>query len=153
MLSESRDRVRLFEVVLAIALSALSACGSPTEPQHAEGDIAGLWTGSAIDSSGAGQMTWQIVQTGASFSGAITMTDTASNVRGRGSVAGTVDGSSLHFSISIPVGGFDSPFASCSTDVSGDATSSASLITGAYSGLNSCSGAVTSGQISLSRSS
>jgi hypothetical protein len=149
-----RDRFGVFAIALALGLSAAAAaCSSPTQPpsEPAEGDVTGTWTGSATDSSGDGRMTWQLIQTGDTFSGTITMTDTASSISGHGSISGTVSMSLLRFAISIPVGGFDSPFASCSTEVSGEAQATSSFITGTYLGVNSCTGAVTAGQVALSR--
>lgn len=95
-------------------------------------------------------MSWQLTQAGASFSGTATVTVDA-GLGGRGAVSGTVSSSSIHFSISIPVGGFDSPYASCSADVSGDGQTSSTSITGTFSGSNSCTGAITSGELTLTR--
>lgn len=97
-------------------------------------------------------MTWQITQTGASFSGVLTSTDAATNIVGRGSISGSISGSSIQFSIAVPAGGFDAPFATCSADITGDAQASDSSITGKYSGTNSCMGAITAGNLSLNRS-
>jgi hypothetical protein len=139
-----------FAVALALVLS-VAACRSRTMTGPDRSGLTGTWTGSAEDSSGPGRMTWNVVQADASFSGAMTMVDAASNLSGRGSISGTIAASSLHFSISVPVGGFDSPFGSCSSEVSGDAQLSSSSIAGTYSGTNSCTGAITSGRITLSR--
>ena len=57
----------------------------------------------------------------------------------------------MHFSISVPAGGFDSPFGSCTASVSGDAQATSSAINGTYSGVNSCTGAITAGQVALVR--
>ena len=125
---------------------------SPTSPS-ASGPVSlsGTWSGSASDSSGPGQMSWQVTQAGASFSGTVTITDTGTGLGGRGSVSGTLSSSSIHFSISIPAGGFDSPYAACTANVSGDGQASTSSITGTYSGSNSCAGAITSGQLTLNK--
>jgi hypothetical protein len=96
-------------------------------------------------------MTWRITQTSTSVSGTLTMTDGTTNVSARGLISGTVTGSAIHFSMSVPAGGFDNPFSSCTADVSGDAQMSSSAMTGTYSGVNSCTGAITSGQLTLSR--
>ena len=107
-------------VVLSLA-SAGSACGggepsptqpSPTQPSADPANLAGVWSGSASDSSGPGQMTWQLTQTGAAFTGTSVITDTSTGYSGRGTVSGTLSGSSIRFSISVPAGGFDGPYAS-----------------------------------------
>lgn len=127
------------------------ACGgSPTPPSPAV-DLTGAWAGSASDSSGPGQMSWQLTQTDTSFSGTMTMTDAGTGVMGQGSVSGTVSGASIHFSIRVAAGGFPSPYESCTADVTGDGQASSSTITGTYSGSNSCSGAIASGQLTLNK--
>lgn len=96
-------------------------------------------------------MSWQLTQTDASFSGTVTMTDTGTGLNGRGSVSGTASGSSIRFSINVAAGGFDSPYASCTASIAGDGQASASSITGTYAGSNSCSGAISSGQLTLNK--
>jgi len=133
-----------------------SSSAPPTAPTPTNNvNIAGSWTGSAYDAagnaSGSGVMTWQITQSGASFSGQVTMTDSGTSVTGRGTVSGTVSGSSITFSINVPAGGFDSPFASCTANVTGSAVAADTSINGNYTGSNSCSGAISSGQITLNK--
>ena len=136
---------------LAIGLSALG-CGSPTGPSSgSQPNLSGSWNGTAADSSGGGSLNWQITQSGSSFSGSLTIVDADSHVGGRGSVSGSIAGASLHFSMIVPTGGFDAPFDSCSANVSGDAQVSTAAITGAYSGTNSCTGTITSGELALTR--
>jgi hypothetical protein len=146
-------RVRALLLALIALASALSACGrSPSMTQPSEDvDLAGTWSGSASDSSGPGEMAWQLTQTGASFSGTLTMTDAASGYRGRGSVSGTVSGSTIRFSMSVPAGGFDDPWTGCSAEVTGEGTATSSSLTAGYSGSNSCTGAITSGQLTLNK--
>lgn len=96
-------------------------------------------------------MSWQISQSDTTVSGTVTMTDTSTGVSGRGTIAGSVSSSSLHFSVSIPAGGFDSPYASCAATISGDGQASAASITGTYTGSNSCSGSISAGQLTLSK--
>jgi hypothetical protein len=145
--------LRALVLALFALASALSACGrssSMTQPSG-ELDLAGTWTGSASDSSGPGEMTWQLTQTGASFSGTLTMADAGSGYRGRGSVSGSVSRSTIRFSMSVPVGGFDDPWSACSADVTGDGQATSSSLTAGYSGSNSCTGAIASGQLALTR--
>jgi hypothetical protein len=96
-------------------------------------------------------MTWQVTQSGSSFSGTMTMTDTSTRVTGRGTVSGTVSGSSIQFSISVLAGGFDNPYNTCSANVSGTASLSSSSMSGTYDGSSSCSGTISSGQLTLSK--
>lgn len=96
-------------------------------------------------------MTWQVTQADTTISGTVTMTDTSTGAGGRGTLSGTVSGSSVHFTIAIAAGGFDAPYAACTANVSGDASATTTTMTGSYSGTNSCSGTVAAGQISLSK--
>jgi len=96
-------------------------------------------------------MTWQLTQSGTSVSGTMTMTDTSTKVTGRGTVSGTVSGSSLQFSVSVLVGGFDSPYNACSASVAGTVTISSASLNGTYEGSSSCNGAITSGQLTLNK--
>lgn len=99
-------------------------------------------------------MTWQITQSGTSFSGTLTMTfiDAAkTSVTGRGTVAGTVSGASMTFTLTVLAGGFDNPYGSCSANVSGTGTASATSITGTYTGSSSCGGAISAGQLTLNK--
>ena len=141
--------------IVVCTLFALTGCDSPTIPssqQPVQLNLTGTWTGAASDTSGPGSMIWHLSQTGSSCSGTLTMSDTATSKAGRGSVSGTVSGTALHFTIDIPAGGFDSPYDSCSTEVAGDAQASASSIAGTYSGTNSCTGIIASGQFALAKS-
>jgi hypothetical protein len=149
---------RCVHVLAVLALSAAAACGggggsTPTEPSS-PANVNGTWSGSATDSSGPGTMTWQITQSGSSFSGSLTIVDSSTKVTGRGTVSGTVSGSSLQFSLSVPAGGFDAPYTSCSSTVSGSGSTSSTSITGTYSGSStgSCStGTIASGQLTLNK--
>jgi len=149
--------LRLVGVLLLVSAGGCSGSdgGSsslPTQPSASTpGTLTGTWSGSASDSSGPGQMSWQITQSDGSFSGTVTITDGSTSLGGRGSVSGILSNGSIRFSISIPAGGFDSPYASCTAEASGDGQVSTSSITGTYSGSNSCTDTITSGQLSLTR--
>jgi hypothetical protein len=96
-------------------------------------------------------MTWDLAQTGASISGTLTMKDTATGYGARGSVSGTVSGSTVTFSLRVSPGGADGPWTECTVDVTGDLEATASSMTGEYSGSNSCSGPITSGRLTLQK--
>ena len=143
-------------IVLSVACggggsSSTQPSPTPTPTPSPPVNVSGGWAGTASDSSGPGQMAWQVTQADTVISGTVTMTDTSSGASGRGSLSGTMSGSALRFTIAVPAGGFDVPYATCSATVSGDATATTSAITGSYAGTNSCGGAVASGQVSLSK--
>jgi hypothetical protein len=141
-------RLRLLTVIAAW-LAAAACSRSPVHPSGTASDLTGTWNGPALDSSGPGQMTWQISQSGTSFSGTLTMIDAASGLGGRGSISGTMSASTIRFSIDIAAGGFEYPYDTCSAAISGGGEASSSSLTATYSGSNSCSGSVTSGQLTL----
>ena len=132
-----------------------SSTSSPTQPSTptSSTNITGTWNGSAYDSagnaSGPGSMTWQVTQTGASFSGTMTVTDIGTNVTGRGTVSGSVSGTSIQFSMAVPAGGFDSPYGSCTANVTGAGVAATTSINGNYTGSSSCAGAIGSGLLTL----
>jgi hypothetical protein len=153
----SRMNQRLCALALLTLMSA-SACGgespspsAPSPPPAAAVNIAGQWRGIASDSSGPGSITIQLTQSSTNLSGTVTMAVTGTSITGRGTLTGTLTGSTLRFTITIPAGGFDAPYASCNVSVSGDGRATATSITASYSGTNSCSGAVTGGDMNLSK--
>ena len=124
----------------------------PNLALHRPRSLTGTWSGPANDSSGPGQMTWQVTRSGTSISGDdVHDRHTSTKVTGRGTVSGTVSGSSLQFTVSVLAGGFDSPYSTCSASVSGNATISSASVTGTYDGSSSCSGAIASGQLTLNK--
>jgi hypothetical protein len=135
----------------AVACGGSSGTTQPSPTPSAPVNLSGSWGGSASDSSGPGQMSWQLAQTDTAFSGGIRMTDTGTGVGGTGSVSGSVSGAAVQFSITVPAGGFQSPYGSCTATASGSGQATSSTITGTYTGSNSCSGTISSGQLSLNK--
>jgi len=114
--------------------------------------VAGSWSGAAADSSGPGRMNWTLTQTGSLISGTMTATDGHVRLGIRGTVSGTISGSTVSFTFAIPPGGFqDSRYANCSARLSGTATVSGPSLIGNYSGTNSCTGPVYNGTLDLRR--
>ena len=145
-------RALAFTAALGLAV-VVTACSKneatgPSDPPPAS--AAGNWSGSASDQSGAGTMTWVLTQNGSAVSGSMTMTDQGSGVTGRGSVSGTVTGSTLQFTLTVPAGGFDAPFSACTTNVNGSASVSATALSGTYTGSSSCQ-AIATGQFTLNK--
>lgn len=156
---------RFRALALAAAFACIS-CGStgssagPTSPASPGGtatndiNIAGTWNGTATDTTGPGTMTWVVTQTGSSFTGTVTLVDTATSAKGKGTVSGTVSGSAVRFTVTIPAGGFDAPYASCAATTTGDAVVIGSTMTATYSGSGSgsCGGTIAGGQFTLTKS-
>lgn len=154
----SRDRAfrsRALLLVAALAFGASVACSksspaSPTPPSTSTLNLTGTWGGSAIDSTGPGVMTWQLTQSGTSVTGSVVIADSLSVTIARGTLSGTLSGSSLQFTVTIPAGGFDGN-ASCSGSFTGTASATASSLSGSYAGTQSCTGAFSGGAITLSK--
>src|SRR4051812_31942122 len=89
-------------LVFGVVAIGCKGGGSSTPSAPSAITVNGTWSGTASDSSGPGTMTWQLSQMGTTFSGTLTMKDSTVNVTGRGSVSGTLSGSSLQFSMSVP---------------------------------------------------
>jgi hypothetical protein len=159
LLIPMRRRGRWSSVLALVALALAGACtggDSPSTPSApstaaAGGDVSGSWRGTAEDNTGPGQLAFQITQSNTTVSGTVTMTDTGTKTTGRGTLTGTVSGATIQLSIAIPAGGFDAPYASCSTSVSGTAQVASPSMTGTYSGTSSCFGNVTNGTFTLKK--
>jgi hypothetical protein len=68
-----------------------------------------------------------------------------------GTLSGTLSGTTLAFTVAVPAGGVsDSP--GCTVSLTGTAAVSGATITGTYTGANSCTGAFTDGQLTLTKS-
>lgn len=140
-------------LALVATLAGTAACShAPTAPSGAAAvDVSGQWAGAAADTSGFGDLQWQVTQSGETFTGTIAITDRTVPVTGRGTVSGTIAGGTARFTMVVPSGGFEDPFGECSTTVTGDATVSASVITGTYAGVSTCGGKVYGGQFTVRR--
>lgn len=165
----TRFRPRTLVPGLMAAMIVLAACGgqsSPTTPSDSTPStpasppaggstpatgLTGSWSGTAADNSGAGSMEWALSETGGVVSGTVTLVDATAGVRGRGTVSGTLSGSTVTFTLSVPAGGFDAPFATCSASITGQGTLADTTLTATYAGSNSCSGAVTGGVATLTK--
>jgi len=136
-------------VLIVLAASVLGGCSS-ADLSPSSLALNGVWAGQLSDSSGAATITAALTQDGSSLSGLVTIEDPDTSFRGHGTITGTVTGTSLTFAIHVPAGGFDDPYRTCSADVTGSGDI-ASTVTGRYTGSNSCSGPITTGQLTLAK--
>ena len=151
--------------ILLAALSALSlpACGStpstspPTSPTPAV-VVSGTWSGTGSDSFSPERITLNITQSGTTLSGTASL-DAANPADGtcgschkvkRGTLTGTLSGSSLTISMRFPPGG-DVPAPLCEAELNATGTVAGLRMTGAYTGSDSCEGAYSNGVIDLAR--
>jgi len=66
-------------------------------------------------------------------------------------VSGSLSGSSVTFALSIPAGGASGSFGACTVTANGTGLASTTSLSGSYTGTNSCSGAISSGTVNLSK--
>ena len=136
---------------LTLLLAGGACSKAPTSPSAAPLNLTGTWSGSAADSTGFGSLTWALTQTGSTFTGTAAIDDRSVGITGRGTVNGSLVQGSVQFTLTVPAGGFDAPFETCSSTVSGEGLASATSLSAVYAGSSSCGGTITSGQLSLRR--
>ena len=154
----------------ALLCASLAACGSPSaspasptpppvqSPPPTAVNVTGTWSGTGSDSFGRELVTWVLTQSGTTVTGTAALDavdpadgscDSCHKVR-KGTLAGTLSGSSLSLSMSFPAGG-DVPTPICVTDLRGTATVLDRRITASYDGTDTCEGVFSNGTIELTR--
>lgn len=112
-------------------------------------NLTGTWSGTATDSSGQVQLIWEVTHTGANLTGPVRAVSNVGLQLYRGSVAGTVAGNRLTFTVTVETGGIEN-LPECSLTLSGQTTDlQAASLAGTYAGTHSCSGAVSGGRLLL----
>jgi hypothetical protein len=155
-------------IVTALLAAACGSASSPTAPGPGpaatgggSAPLTGTWAGTAFDSTGSmmgagmsaamfDNMTWNIVQTGNTFTG--TMQFPGYMARGPMTISGTINGSTATFTMTMPAGSMMSSV-TCTATSTGtfDFAAVMTQIHGQYAGTNSCTGPFNQGQINLSR--
>jgi hypothetical protein len=162
--------VSLVRAALSAVLCA-AVCGCAASPVSPSGSsvasvaavqlsLKGAWSGSVGDSQGLGALTWGLTQTGNVVSGTVLMksSDAAGTCASchkeqkAGTVTGTLSGSTLTFTMTLPIGSAFSPTPNCSITASGTArniTDGEVVITGTYTGADSCLGPFAAGTVTM----
>ena len=153
----------LIAVTLLGLLAAACGTSNPATAPSSALSATGTWSGTVADSTtpalgnggmmgqaGMGTMTLQIVQNSSNVTGTMSFSGMANSMM-RGTMTGTLSGEDMTFTMTMPAGSMMS--GTCSVQANGTAHMSGAAMTmpGNYSGTNSCSGAFTNGQMSLSR--
>ena len=165
---EVDGRHEVKNVLVAVLLASFaSACGgsATTSPSAstASASMAGAWVGIASDSSSSigagsmmgqadmGTMTWQLTENGSIETGPMTFSGSGMQGRTPGTLVGTMSGDDMSFAMDMPSSSMMST--GCSSRATGTAhvNRTTMTMTGTYSGSNSCSGAYTSGQMTMTR--
>ena len=138
---------------LLVAAILSTACGDelPTQPTDSPSSFAGTWRGNVTVTNVTAVMTWTLSQTGTSVSGPVVIALPTGVVLMNGTVGGTVSGSSLIYTITVPPGGVVTQ-PGCSGQISGaSALTATTTMTGTYSVTSACNTGLTNGAFTLTR--
>jgi len=160
------ERLGQLGVAKATAASAVAASPGSSAPQSAGQpitgsppstsqvtevpSIAGLWSGSGTDSSGPGEISWDIKQEGGRVAGRFKGKEPSSGVVFEGPIIGQLSSSRLTFTMTVERGTLPRPYQSCEIVLKGNAEVSGIEIKGTYEG-QSCGRPVRNGQLTLLR--
>ena len=129
-------------LVLGVLSISGVACGDSTKPSPTPINLAGTWSG-LLGQTGSGtalRMTWSVSHEGNNVSGPATLIKPSANVPATGILGGTLTGSQLSLTYTVPAGSVPG-FATCSISGSGSATVTNSAISGSLAAtFLSCSG-------------
>jgi len=129
------QRLAVFSGV-ALLMAMASACGSDSgsspSPTPTVINIAGVWSGTALDNilPGASPTTLNIQQSGTSVTGSFTV-KAGGGATGQGTVQGTINGSSFSVTLTILAGGYPTD-PKCVQTVTGTLQVQGSSMTGPY---------------------
>jgi thioredoxin-dependent peroxiredoxin len=122
------------------------ATASPTETAA----IAGMWSGSGTDSSGPGEMSWNITQEGGRVAGRFKGKEPSSGLVFEGPIIGHLSASTLSFTMTVERGTMPRPYKSCEIVMTGTANVTGIEIKGTYEG-RACGRPVQDGRLTLLR--
>jgi hypothetical protein len=146
--------MRLLQCAIVVAALISAACGDemPTEPTNPPTNLTGTWRGNITVNNVSAAMTWTLTQTGTSVTGPVVIALPTGVVLMNGTVAGTLSGTNLGFTLTVPPGGIVSQ-PGCSGQIAGANTvMSSTTMAGAYSVVNStCTTGLTNGTFTLTR--
>jgi len=111
-------------------------------------NLTGTWKGTGTDSSGSTQFTAVLTQAATVVSGSSTFT--TGDATGNGSFTGTVNpsGTNLNFTIAVTA---SVGTQTCTINYTGIGQLNGNVLTGTYSGTNSCVGNVSNGQFAITK--
>ena len=146
--------MRAIWCALLVAAILSTACGDemPTEPTNPATSLTGVWRGNITVNNVSTTMTWTLTQTGTSVAGPVVIALPTGVVLMNGTVAGTLSGTTLAFTVTVPPGGIVSQ-PGCSGQITGaNAVMSSTTMNGAYSVVNStCTTGLTNSTFTLTR--
>jgi hypothetical protein len=146
--------MRLMKCVLIAAALVSTACGDemPTHPTDQPTNLTGTWRGNITVSNITAIMTWTLTQTGSAVTGPAVIGLPSGAVLLNGNVAGTLSGSTLPFTLTVPPGGIPAQ-PGCSGQITGTSgVTGSSTMNGTYTVASStCTTGLTNGTFTLTR--
>src|SRR5262245_57536638 len=120
----------VFATFVTVGFALAAGCGGSTSPTPAL-DLTGVWSGrlGQQQSGSALRVTWTATQSGTTVSGPATLVKPSSDVPATGTMSGTLSGSQLTLTYSVPAGAVP-VYLSCTITGSGSATATSQTITG-----------------------
>lgn len=147
-----------FSLLAILATAACSGTVAPTGPTAAA-TMSGTWVGTSADSTGTmmgagmsasmmGNTSWNVTQTGGTFSGTMQFPGYQG---GSMMVAGTMNGRTGTFTMTMPSGSMMG--SGCTANATGtfDMDERMTQLHGSYTGTNSCSGPFANGSVNMRR--
>jgi hypothetical protein len=139
--------------MLAMTFVGVTACDQePVTPSNAQVNVTGTWRGTITVNNTPAVMTWTLTDTAGTVSGPVLIGLPTGTVLLNGVLAGTLTGTALAYTVSVPPGGVLSQ-PGCSGQITGTTTlASASAMNGAYTvAASTCPTGLTNGNFSLAR--
>jgi len=124
----------------------------PTGPTEQPTNLTGTWRGNIAVSNITAIMTWTLTQTGNAVTGPVVIGLPSGAVLMNGNVAGTLSGSTLSFTLTVPPGGIPTQ-PGCSGQMTGaNGVTGSSTMNGTYTVASStCTTGLTNGTFTLTR--
>ncbi len=124
----------------------------PTDPTDQPTNLTGTWRGNITVSNITAIMTWTLTQTGSAVTGPVVIGLPSGTVLMNGNVAGTLSGSTLPFTLTVPPGGIPTQ-PGCSGQITGaNGVTGSSTMNGTYTVASStCTTGLTNGTFTLTR--
>ena len=124
----------------------------PTDPTDPPTNLTGTWRGNIVVNNITAVMTWTLTQTGSAVIGPAVIALPSGAVLLNGNVAGTLSGSTLPFTLTVPPGGIPAQ-PGCSGQITGaNGLTGSSTMNGTYTVASStCTTGLTSGSYTLTR--
>jgi hypothetical protein len=141
--------------VLLSVVFTVSACSdnSPTTPAAAPLSLTGNWATTITFADISARMTWQLTQTGTNVSGPVLVSVPSGTVLLNGFLNGTLNGSSLDYTITVAPGGIPNQ-TGCGGQLKGTMTATQTTLAGSLGVASSnCTVPLATNTISMTKSS